>query len=844
LKKIILFTLILFSTTFFGQQGTLDLTFNPTDLGSGNLANGPVKITSTQSDGKIIIGGGFTTYNGNAINRIARLNTDGSLDITFNVGIGPNYDVNAISIQSDGKIIIGGSFTLFNGFPKVGVVRLNTDGTLDTTFNNNNLVGPADPTTVNTNKVLSTSIQSDGKIIIGGILRFQLNSSFYYKIARLNTNGSLDTSFTITLQGHPVYTTSIQSDGKIIIGGGSNSTSYLISRLNTDGTIDNTFNVGTGPNNVVTTTSIQADGKIIIGGNFTSFNGVSRNRIARLNTNGTLDSSFVTGNITNINVLTTCIQNDGKIIIGGVNNSSGIARLNTDGTDDTTFNVAISPGIYNINSVAIQNDGKIIIGQGSGDGVPVKNVFRLNTNGTVDSQFDFISGGTNGNVSTSSIQSDGKIIIGGSFTSCNGITRNRMARLNTNGSLDTSFNIGTGANEYIRTTSIQNDGKIIIGGDFTSYNGVARNGIARLNTDGSLDTTFNPGTGANNEVHTTFIQSDGKIIIAGSFTSFNSISRNKITRLNADGTLDTSFSSGTGTNNNGVIYSTSIQSDGKIIIGGSFFSYNGTNRFRVARLNANGSLDGTFNPPTYPQSSIETSNNFVQRVSIQNDGKIIIVGRFYATFATLNNISRNGIARLNTDGTLDTTFDPGTGTGNTTALVHPFTSSIQSDGKIIIGGSFTSFNGIATNQFARLNTNGTLDTTFNIGTGFNGLVRTISIQNDGKIIIGGDFTSYNGTGKNRIARINSGAALSNPSFDLSTTIIYPNPSNGYFNIKIDNLIGTENIEVYSVLGQKIYSKSIVENKSTIDVSNQPKGIYFYKISNNNNVIKSGKLILE
>lgn len=479
MKKIILLISLFFSISFFGQPGTLDLTFNQTDLGSGNLANGAVKTTMIQSDGKIIIGGSFTTYNGNAINRIARLNTDGSLDNTFNVGIGPNYDVNDISIQSDGKIIIGGSFTLFNGFPKVGVVRLNIDGTLDNSFYNNNLVGPADPTTVNTNIVYSTSIQSDGKIIIGGILRFQLNSSAYHKIARLNTNGSLDTSFNITLQGHPVYTTSIQSDGKIIIGGGFSSpngvTSYLISRLNTDGTIDNTFNVGTGPNNAVTTTSIQADGKIIIGGNFTLCHGISRNR------------------------------------------------------------------------------------------------------------------------------------------------------------------------------------------------------IARLNSDGSHDTTFNPGTGA------------------------------------------------------------------------------------------------------------------------------------------------NGIIR---------------------------TISIQSDGKIIIGGDFTTYNGTPTNYFARLNADGTLDTAFNIGTGPNGLVRSISIQSDGKIIIGGDFTSYNGIGKNRIARINSGAALSNPSFDLSTTVIYPNPSNGYFNIKIDDNVTTKTIEVYTLLGQKIYSKQITENTSAIDLSNQSKGIYIYKINTIEGESKSGKLIID
>jgi len=191
--------------------------------------------------------------------------------------------------------------------------------------------------------------------------------------------------------------------------------------------------------------------------------------------------------------------------------------------------------------------------------------------GTIDLTFNPGSGANN-LVCTASIQSDGKIIIGGTFTFYNGIARNRIARLNTDGSLDTSFNPGTGADNDVWTTSIQSDGKIIIGGNFTSYNGIAINRIARLNTNGTLDTSFNPGTGANDYVYTTSIQSDGKLMVGGNFTSYNGIARNRIARLNTNGTLDTSFSPGTGAND--IVYTTSIQSDGKIIIGGYFTSYN------------------------------------------------------------------------------------------------------------------------------------------------------------------------------------------------------------------------------------------------------------------------------
>src|SRR5690606_36450331 len=155
----------------------------------------------------------------------------------------------------------------------------------------------------------------------------------------------------------------------------------------------------------------------------------------------------------------------------------------------------------------------------------------------------------NNSVLSTVIQADGKIIVGGDFTSFNGTIINRIARLNTDGTLDTDFNPGTGFNYGVRSTVIQVDGKIIVGGGFTSFNGTIINRIARLNTDGTLDTDFNPGTGFSSGVYSTALQVDGKIIVGGDFTSFNGVSRGRIARLNTDGTLDTDFNPGTGVNN-------------------------------------------------------------------------------------------------------------------------------------------------------------------------------------------------------------------------------------------------------------------------------------------------------
>ena len=733
-----LLLIVVFSVIVKAQPGANDPNFNPTDIGfgTGGGANTSVVATAIQSDFKVVIGGDFITYNGTTRNRIARLNTNGTLDTTFNPGTGANSSVYTTVIQSDGKIIIGGSFTSYNETVINRIARINVDGTLDPTFS---------PGTGASNYINSIALQSDGKIIIGGNF-ISYDGTTVNRIARLNSDGTLDNTFnTGTGVDNVIYTIAIQSDGKIIIGGNftsCNGTSInRIARLNSDGTLDNTFNPGTGADNVVRTIALQSDGKIIIGGSFISYNGTSINRLARLNSDGMLDATFNSGTGASNEVSKIAIQSDGKVIIGGYFTSYNgtainyIARLNVDGTLDVTFNIGTGAS-GSVRTIAIQSDGKIIIG---GDfnyynGIIRIRIARLNSDGVLDTSF-FLFTGANNKVSVTAIQSDGKIIIGGSFFSYNGTARNRIARLNIDGTLDTTFNIGTGANNEVRTIAIQSNGRILIGGDFTSYNGTTRNCIARLNTDGTLDGTFNPSSGADASIYSISIQSDGKIIIGGSFTTFNGTTKNRIARLNANGSIDASFNLGTGANN--TIYTTAIQSDGKIFIGGSFTSYNGNTRNRIALINTDGILDFTFVPSSGANASVYS-------ISIQSDGKIIIGGAFFS----FNGNTHNHIARLNENGTNDFTFNSGTGASSTI-----YATAIQDDGKIIIGGDFNIYNGTTRNRLARLNVNGSRDATFDPVLGANNNVHSISIQSNGKIIIGGTFTSYYGIGRNRIARV-------------------------------------------------------------------------------------------
>jgi len=355
--------------------------------------------------------------------------------------------------------------------------------------------------------------------------------------------------------------------------------------------------------------------------------------------------------------------------------------------------------------------------------------------GTLDESFVPETGADN-IVTSSAVLDDGKIIIGGFFTSYNGTARGRIARLNTDGSLDETFDPGTGTDEKVRTISIQSDGKIIIGGDFKSYNGTAIDNIARLNTDGTLDGSFVVGTTWN--IFASAIQSDGKIIIGGQFTSYAGVERNRIARLNTDGTLDESFDVGTGA---GFIVETiAIQSNGKIIIGGHFTTYNGNQRNGIARLNSDGTLDESFVVG-------DGATGIITSIAIQSDDKIIIGGNF----GHYNGSSSPGIARLNTDGTLDESFTVGNGANN---FVNTIT--IQNDGKLIICGQFTTYNDNGRNYIARLNADGTLDETFYVGTGADNIVSTTAIQGDDKIFIGGHFQNYSDTAINYVASLIGG----------------------------------------------------------------------------------------
>ncbi|MEO8591023.1 MAG: T9SS type A sorting domain-containing protein [Flavobacteriales bacterium] len=353
------------------------------------------------------------------------------------------------------------------------------------------------------------------------------------------------------------------------------------------GAIDATFNVGTGANSRVAASALQLDGQVVIAGAFTTYNGATANRVARLKLDGTLDAGFTPGAGANAQVNGVAIGPDGKAVIGGTFTTYGgtgrnrIARLNTDGTLDGTF----APGT-----------------------------------------------GFNGTVSAVAVQPDGKVIVVGDFTSFNGTGRNRIARLNTNGTLDAGFTPGTGANFLVTCVALQADGMIIIGGYFNTYNGNAAVGLARVSTTGAFDGTFNlGGAGVDNAVASILLQTDGKAVVSGLFTTYNGTGRNRIMRLNTNGSLDTGFVPGTGMNNWAL--SMALQSDGNILLGGEFTTYNGSARTRLARITPTGALDATWTAG---------ANNAINTVLWIPQGRVVVGGLYTSVSA----VGRNRIVRL------------------------------------------------------------------------------------------------------------------------------------------------------------------------------------------------------
>lgn len=728
----------------FGQQGKVDPTFNTYDDGLlGDGFDDTVRTLVVQPDGKLIVGGEFLNFNGIATPYLCRLMPDGSKDVSFTLGTGFNNKIYACLLQPDGKIVVAGSFTQFNGATVGRLVRLNSDGTRDASFSSS--LGATN------NIIYDMALHPDGSIfLVGSFTNF--NGTTTNRIVKILGNGTVDTTFVIgTGASGLIEKVELQSDGKIIIGGGFDAFNGVsvgkIARLNANGSLDTSFSSGLGFNNNVSAIGIQTDGKIILGGSFTSYNGNVANRIVSVNTDGSVDSSFVSGTgFSSGAVETILINSSGELMLGGsfsgTYNGVAVNRVqlfNPNGSINTAFDMGNGPASASVFALEYLMDTSWFVGGSFSifDDQNQGKLAKIDTQGALDIGYLTSGVGLNNSVSKLLPLSDKSVIVFGNFTQFNGGVAPRITKLNEAGEMDISFNgSGQGANATIRNAAVQSDGKIIIVGNFTSFNGIAVNRIARLLANGSVDASFNIGSGCNGQVYGVAIQSDGKIIIVGNFSTYNGIPAVKIARLLPDGTLDAGFITGSGAED-GIVETIALQSDGKIIVGGHFTMFNGISARRIIRLNADGSIDTSFSIGTGFDAAVYS-------LAVQPDGKIMVGG----SFAAFNGNGRRRIVRLNSDGTLDTSFSIGSGFSNGTIR----DILIQPNGRLLLGGTFSgTYNGATVKRMLRLQANGTVDGSFLVN--LNGTLSTMALTSDEKVLIGGTFNSVSGITKHRIARL-------------------------------------------------------------------------------------------
>ncbi|MDX9750974.1 MAG: delta-60 repeat domain-containing protein, partial [Flavobacteriales bacterium] len=755
----------------YGQAGSLDPGFN-----SGSGTNGEVQAAVQQADGKTLIIGTFTSYDGTTRNRVARLEPDGTLDPSFDPAAGPagGYVLAALE-QSDGRILLAGEFTSYNGVPRNGIARLNADGSLDNSFDPGTGVAGSFPA-----GILAMALQPDGKIIVGGNFD-EYNGTTLYNIARLNTDGSLDGSFDAVTNDY-VRAIELQPDGKVLIGGDFTDAGgfsfWHIARLNTDGSADLTFNPegGFGPDYEVNDIERQPDGKILIVGYFSEYNSVPRMRIARLLPNGNLDTTFDPGISADDSVEDVSLQPDGKIFISGnFGNYQGVtrnrlARLLPDGTLDTTFDPSGSGANGWILQATALPGGKVLIcgSFNTYDGAPAGGIARLRTASVTDMAFDPGTGPNDEVLASLPVGPLGnKMVIAGRFTDYDGHPMNGIARINRDGSIDTTFHIGSGANGAVLAIDTLKCGSLLVAGEFTTFNDTVVNGLVQLNPDGSIDTTFQwtfdheaydlPDTAPVHVTSVTVPPPEWIIIPEPPVVVTITVPDPVAPPLEISGTLELTaeltyeFTPLSGGSPGDVFTDTELTPDAGVLVVGhqpapdggtgtnlELITWPPTTTFDpVQTTDANGNtstIDNvTVNTGGFPWGDYVGAGNNLGPDTVP-EWKILVAG----DFVNAGGVARNGIAQLNKDGSLDLSFDPGTGPNGPIRAM-----AVRPDGRIMVGGEFTSFNGVTRSKIVMLKPDGSVDESFDPGTGMDDDVNTISMFGEPEEDGGGDDPGCN-----------------------------------------------------------------------------------------------------
>jgi uncharacterized delta-60 repeat protein len=410
--------------------------------------------------------------------------------------------------------------------------------------------------------------------------------------------------------------------------------------------VDNGFNPGTG----VKAFAAQVDGKVLLGGDSLTIGGNNLKGLAPVDSNGTLDSTFFAELSPHPSISTITLQVDGQVLISGPDVTGNarpdynlLTRLAADGRRDSTFVAGAYRGGW-ANWMMAQPNGKLIIGGRFPflDGTNDASVARLNNDGSLDAVLS-----TNRGMEHAVPQPDGKWLV-----------PEASASFNADYGVDNSF-IPPVVDNQVLSSAAQADGRVLIGGNFSTVNGVNRSGIARLNADGTVDAAFAPEiSSSGNSIYSVRAQPHGKILIGGEFFSAEQAHYYGLARLTADGSLDSSFNHIFAENGSPVpVGNIVLRPDGKILITGNFFYVHGARRDYIARLDADGSLDNTFDAGSYSDDPAAQYVRGASSITLHPDGSLFVLGDYYLG----DDQYLQGAYHLNANGSVDANFNPSGG---------------------------------------------------------------------------------------------------------------------------------------------------------------------------------------
>ena len=777
-----------------------------------------LRCAQQQADGRILISGDFTHYNGEPTTNLIRLRGNGARDTSFNKLIGTNGSIDHMAVQKDGRIILQGVFSRYRQQPvAAGLIRIDSSGVLDQTFN------PYKPV-FDYNGVTAMALQADGKLLIAG---FGIGTQRYDMsgLIRLNGDGTPDASFNtgpVLQQYDAINVITVQQNGKILLGGTfrswKESPATGLVRLTAGGDRDTSFVLpGAGletahPQSSLLVNAIYElpDASLLIGGNFGFYNKSFHMGVVQLQPDGSLDDRFLQEPSiplsTNFMVYEIAVTKENKILLGGHfyttdNLYSDLIVLQQNGLADTDspFSGPDPSQAFTaagISRIFVNPDNSFLaFGYFTGvyNGTYLNNLALYNSRHHLDPSL--VNGfQRKGSVTQTISQADNKILVAGNFNQYaleNQSPRQYIARLKKDGSLDPGFQ-DTQLNNGIAGVAQQTDSLILVVGAFTQVGTARRNGVARFTKDGALDTSFDPGIGPDhNNMYCVRPDKDQFIYLGGSFSQFGGTAHQGIVRLFGNGRVDNSFNTATTP-----VYapaSIEITTDGKVLAAESSDKTNRdyTTPLRLYKLMGNGSLDPTFQTPKLGWS-------MGQKVREGKNGAVYWLGQLIQSFSPGR--FEQTLICLKPDGSLDSLarrFPPD-------YLIHDF--SILPGGNLLVCGQISQ--GVdSTNFVLRLNPDLSLDTSF-IPVALYYDLKHIDYTPEGNIVIAGETKRYFRVTDDQVQNV---GLLRNSSLQIQTNV-------GGLPMTIKNMVDTASIIQSVDIGTSAAQPFTAVNSSNLDLS--------------------------